>query len=114
LRSRAGIVMLGAGTVAGLFAAIAAPVEHMQPGTVGTKNDLGREPVLTVLVLPLAGFELAVDVDLRAFAQVVFYHGHLAWVEDGNAGPGGVLRLLRRRSVRRDHHSRDLDDFCLH
>src|SRR5690625_4158149 len=66
--------MLGAGGMTRLVGSIiaaalsgAAAVEHLH----FIRHDLGGVAVLAVLPLPLTGLQFALDVDLRAFAQIL-------------------------------------------
>src|SRR5688572_9049934 len=74
------------------LAAALAPAEHLHH--VGA--DLGAVAVLTVLVLPLARAQAALDVHLRALLQVLA--GHLGQPpEERDAVPlGGFLHLAAR------------------
>src|SRR5690606_10660099 len=47
--------------------AVASPAEHLHLA----RDDLGGVAILAVLVLPLASAQRSLDVDLRAFAQVL-------------------------------------------
>lgn len=73
------IVLLTAKATATLAAAkvattltIIATAQHRQFATVLLQNNFRRVLVLAVLILPLAGLQLALDVDIAALAQVTF------------------------------------------
>src|SRR3546814_13492531 len=97
----------GAAVVARIIGAIvtAAPlptaVEHGELAAEGFQHDLRRIAVLSVLVLPLAGFELAFDIDLRPLLQEPFAHAHQRIVGDRNVVPFGLLPALARSAERR-------------
>src|SRR5882762_3912057 len=68
----------------------AAPApEHLQVIT----DDLGRVAIVALLVLPFAGAQAALDVDLRALAQVLAGDFRQA-PEERHAVPFGTLLLL--------------------
>src|SRR6185312_10366478 len=92
-------------------AATSAAAEHLHLAT----DDLGRVAVTAFLVLPLAGAQAALDVHLRALAQVL--RGDLAQAaEQGHRVPLGallvfagllVLPVLGRRQAKVRHgHAR--------
>ncbi len=60
----------------------------------GAQHDLGAVAVLARLVLPFAGFQLALEIDLRALLQLLLGQAHQAFVEDGNRVPLGALAAL--------------------
>src|SRR3990172_5929783 len=81
-----------------------APAKHLH--RVG--DDLGRVAVMALLVLPLAGADAALDVDLRALLQVLA--GDLRQApEERDAVPLGRLLLLAARLVLPAIGGRDAD-----
>src|SRR6185437_6393374 len=70
-------------------AAAAPAAEHLHL----VANDLGGIALVALLVLPLAGAQAALNIDLRAFFQV--FAGDLRQpAEEGHAVPLGALLLL--------------------
>src|SRR5690606_6115662 len=75
------------------------------------RDDLGRVPVLAVLVLPLARAQRSLDVDLRAFAQVLA-RDLAELVEQHDRVPLGALLLIASLAIlpllaRREANVRD-------
>ena len=63
----------------------------------GDQQDLGREPVAVLAVLaPLAGLQLARDVDQAALLRVLLHHLHQAVLEGDDAVPLGAVHLVPR------------------
>ena len=60
--------------------------------------DLGRESVLPVLVLPLAGFQLALKIDLRSLFEILA-GDFRELAEEDNAVPFSRLALFPRSLV---------------
>jgi len=81
------------GLAAPAFAA-AATVEHGQLAAEALQHDLRAVAVLAVLVGPLPGLKLALDIDLGALAQVLLGDLRQALVEDHHAVPLGALAPL--------------------
>src|SRR3954451_24975730 len=89
----------------------AAAVEQDELAAEALEDDLGRIAVGAALVLPFAGLDLALEIDLRAFLQIGF--GDLAeiLVEDDDPVPLGpllavavaILPALRRGDSKVDH-----------
>src|SRR6266508_2162419 len=67
----AGGTEIGAIIRAGLAAALAGPVEHGELGVEVLQHHFGRVLVLAGLVLPFAGLQLALEIDLRALLQIL-------------------------------------------
>src|SRR5690606_24672892 len=91
---RAAAVPTAPAALATTTAAAGRAVEHRQRAIEAAQHDLGRITVLPVLVLPLAGLELALDVDLAALAQVVLGDVDQPFGEDRAAVPLGPLLPL--------------------
>ena len=71
-------------------------VEELHPAA-GDQQDLGREPVAVLAVLaPLAGLQLARDVDQAALLGVLLQHLHQAVLEGDDAVPLGAVHLVAR------------------
>src|SRR5207253_3154449 len=85
-----------AGLVVGVVgaAAAAAAVEDRELAPEALQHDLGRVLLLAGLVLPFAGLQLALDVDLRALAQVLLGDPRQVLVEDHDVVPLGALLAL--------------------
>ena len=75
-------------------AAFAATADHLQLAAELTEHDLGGVLVVAFLILPLAGLELAFDVDLATALQVAFRHVGQTLVKNHHAMPFGLLALL--------------------
>src|SRR5213076_3000408 len=54
--------------------AFAARIQHLQFAAEILQHHLGRGPFLAVLVGELAGLQLALQIDLGAFAQILLRH----------------------------------------
>ena len=103
-RAAEAVAIIVAGTAA------VAPVEQHKLAAEALQHHLGRIAVLARLVGPFAGLDLALQIDLRALAQILF--GDLAeiLVEDDDAVPFGpllaiavaVLPILRRGDAQID------------
>jgi hypothetical protein len=87
-------------------------VEHGQHRIEALENDLGRIAVGARLVLPLAGLQRALDIDLAALAQIFLRDVRQAFVEDLDRVPlglflalaaGAILPALRRGDAQLDH-----------
>ena len=78
------------------FPAFTAAAQKGQRSTVRTQHHFGRVLVLPALVLPFAGFKLAFDIDLGAFAQVLLGDFGQRLREDRNRVPFGTLAALGR------------------
>ena len=70
-------------------AAALAPVEQHQLAAEALQYDLGRIAVLPGLVGPLAGLDLALEIDLRALAKILLGDAAEILVEDDDAVPFG-------------------------
>src|SRR5512139_336700 len=92
-------------------AARAALVEQHELAAEALQHDLGRIAVLAVIVLPLAGLDLALEIDLRSLAQILLGDAAEILVEDHHAVPFGpllavavaVLPALRGGDAEVDH-----------
>ncbi|CDX36538.1 hypothetical protein MPLA_1840002 [Mesorhizobium sp. ORS 3359] len=99
---RAGLAEIGtaaaaAGIIADLSAAaLAARVEHLQFTAEFLQHDLGRVAVIAGLVLPFAGLQLALDIDLHALLQILLGHLGELVVEDDDIVPLGLFLALAR------------------
>lgn len=71
-----------------------APIKHGQLGTKALQCYLCAVPVNAVLILPLAGAQLALDVGHGAFLEVLLCHAHQSLVEDCNRVPFCTLAAL--------------------
>ena len=69
------------------------PVKHRQDAAKADRN-LGGVSVVAVLILPLAGLELSLDVDLAALFEEAFHHADKAIILDDNRVPFGALLLF--------------------
>ena len=75
-------------------AALPAGVEHLQLAAEFLQHDLRRVAVVAGLVLPFAGLQLALDIDLRALLQVLLGDLGEVVVEDHDAMPLGLFLAL--------------------
>jgi len=78
----------------GVARLILAGVEHQQLTGIGTQHDLGRIILVAFPVGPLAGFELAFDVNLRALLQIFLRDANQPVGVDRNAVPFRALLAL--------------------
>src|SRR5206468_6661334 len=72
----------------------AAAVEEDELAAESLEDDLGRIAVGAGLVLPLAGLNLPLEIDLRALAQIGFGDSAEILVEDDDAVPLGPLLAI--------------------
>src|SRR5206468_837921 len=86
-------VILSAECAAAAATAVAA-VEQHQLAPEPLKHDLGRIAVVTRLVGPFAGLDLAFEIDLRPLAQIILGHPAEVLVEDHHLVPFGALLSL--------------------
>jgi alkylation response protein AidB-like acyl-CoA dehydrogenase len=89
-----GRIGIGAQMIGVAAGALAAAVKHGELATELLQHHLGGGSFLPRLVLELARLQRALDVDLRAFAQIVLGHLHQVVVEDHHAVPLGALLAL--------------------
>src|SRR5262245_30874125 len=75
-------------------AATAAAVEHGERRVEALQHHLGRVALDVVLVGPLAGLQLALEIDLGALLQVLLGHPAEALAEDHHAVPLGLFLAL--------------------
>src|SRR5271168_3361605 len=87
--------------------AAAAGVEQLQFAAEALQHDLGRVAVGARLVLPLAGLELALDIDLGALLAVLLRHLAEVLVEDHDVVPLGLFLALARGLVAPGLRGRD-------
>src|SRR5690606_14055239 len=69
------IVIAAATTALAIAAALTAaiaPVKQRQLAAIGAQHDFSGVAVGTGLILPFAGFKLALDIDLGPLAQILF------------------------------------------
>ena len=78
---------------------VAAAVEHCQFTPEALQDDLRGVAVLTLLVGPFAGLELALHIDLRSLAKKPLNDIDEAVVEDHDPVPFGAFATLTRRLV---------------
>src|SRR6266545_5668657 len=90
----AGGTEIGAIIRAGLAAALAGPVEHGELGVEVLQHHFGRVLVLAGLVLPFAGLQLALEIDLRALLQILLGDPAKPLAENHHAVPLGPLAAL--------------------
>ena len=83
-----------AGAVVGLLAFTARAVQHRQHGTRPLQHHLGGVAVVAGLVLPFAGAELALDIDLAALAQIPLGNACQPFRKYGYIVPLGALLLF--------------------
>src|SRR5581483_4755727 len=83
----------------GPCSAAAGTIEHRQRRVEALQHDLGRVAVLPVLVLPFAGLQLALEINLRTFLEVLLGDLGEAFAEDDDAVPLGLLAPLAGRLV---------------
>ena len=74
--------------------AAASAVQHGERAVIALQDDLSGIAVITILVLPFAGLQLAFDVNLGALLQVLLRDPHKAFLEDRNLVPFGALAAL--------------------
>src|SRR5690606_21638110 len=74
--------------------AVTSPAEHLHLA----RDDLGGVAILAVLVLPLASAQRSLDVDLRAFAQVLA-RDLAELVEQHDRVPLGALLLIASLAI---------------
>src|SRR5690606_28019855 len=72
----------------------AAAVQHVQFAAKGAQRDFGRVAVIAALVLPFAGLQLAFDIDLGAFFQVLLGHADQRFGIDRDRMPLGAFLAL--------------------
>src|SRR5262249_43537630 len=90
----------------------AAAIEHGELAAEARDHDLGRVALLAALVGPFACRELALEIDLGAFADVLLRDLCELFVEDDDAVPFGAFLALAglaiapgiRRCHRHVHH----------
>ena len=82
-----------AGTAA-LAATAWLAVEHFHFRVKALQHDIGRIAVVAGLVLPLAGLQLALEIDLAALAQIFFGDAGEALVIDRDIVPLGLFLAL--------------------
>src|SRR5262245_21586635 len=75
-------------------AATAAAVEHGQRRVEALQHHLGRVALDVVLVGPLAGLQLALEIDLGALLQILLGHPAETLAEDHDAVPLGLFLAL--------------------
>src|SRR5206468_7542996 len=85
--------ILSAECAAATATAVAA-VEQHQFTAEALKHDLGGIAVVTRLVGPFAGLDLAFEIDLRALAQIILGHPAEVLVEDHHLVPFGAFLPL--------------------
>src|SRR5690606_34764052 len=73
--------------------------QQRQIAREGTQHDLGRIAVLAGLILPVAGFQLALDIDGRSLAQILLGDFRERFREDRDRMPIGALLALARRAI---------------
>src|SRR5271166_936674 len=95
--SKAARVIVVGETVAGVAAA--AGVEQRQFAAEALQHDFRRVFVGAALVLPLAGLQLALDVDFRALLAVLLRHLAEILVENHDVVPLGAFLALARGFV---------------
>src|SRR5262249_16153339 len=99
--ARPGLAEIGTAAVAAGIAdlrvtALSAGIQHLQLAAEFLQYDLGRVAVLAALVLPFAGLQLTLDVNLGAFLQVLLGDLDQIVVEDHDVVPLGLLLALAR------------------
>src|SRR5688572_19635048 len=68
-----------------------AAIEQHQLAAEFLQDDLGGVAVVAALILPFAGLQLTLDVDLAALAQVIFGDPPEVLVEDRDRMPFGLF-----------------------
>ena len=94
----------GISIVIGLAAVVQAgaastAIQHSELAVEALHDNLGRVALLTGLVLPFARLELAFDIDLGAFAQILLCDPAQVLVEDHDRVPLRSLATLARGLV---------------
>src|SRR3546814_1396972 len=87
-------VIVAAAEVAATTTATATAVEQHHFAPEALQHDLGRILVLALLVGPFAGLELAFQIDLRSFAQILLGDAAQIFIEDHDPVPFGALLPL--------------------
>ena len=90
-----------------IAAATPASVEDRHLAAEALQHDLGRVLFDAGLVGPFAGLELALDIDLRALAQILLGHPRQVLVVDHDLVPLGLLAALARTLVAPGFRGRD-------
>src|SRR5262249_38476487 len=97
-RARRAEIAAGPALVGAEVAATGA-VKHDQGGVEILQHDLGRIFFLAVLVLVLARLQRALEINLRAFLQVLLDHPAKTLAEDHDPMPFGLLAPFAGRLV---------------
>src|SRR5947209_4868606 len=74
-------------------------IEHRQLRVEALQHHFGRVAVLAGLVLPFAGLQLALEIDLGALLEILLGNPTKPLVEDHDAVPLGALTALPARLV---------------
>src|SRR5437763_11625298 len=93
------LVVAAFARAAALAAGAPSTIQHRQFAAEFLQHHLGRVFFLALLVGPFAGLQGALDIDLRALAQVFLGNLDEALVEDHDAVPLGALLALARDPV---------------
>src|SRR5690606_36393321 len=111
---RARLAEVRAATAAGVadlaaLAALPTRVQHLQLAAEFLQHHLGRVAILTGLVLPFAGLQLTLDINLHALLQVLLGDLGEIVVENHDIMPLGFLLALAAVLVAPAFRRRDTD-----